>query len=221
MTNEEVEEDDYTVPAVVRTVLERDEHPDRAGVGRSILSVINRIEQGGWPVRGLSTTLVHVSDEFRKEDSKKKPGQEAPEHRKGELVKAAHEERFWWVQGAFPVLQMAFQAGWKEGVTPKGGRSFGFISAHCADPIGIPTEFFADYSLGANDLKQKKDEPEWAHHDRADRLQRLAIERDRMYNDGHSWLNRQPMFSAYKEFDAWFAEALDMTARITSLKEAA
>lgn len=220
-TEVETEDNEYVVPPVVRTVLERDDDPDRTGLGRSVLSVINKLEMFEWPISGLSTTLVHVSDEFRKADSKKKPGQEAPEFLRGSLKTPAHEERFWWVRGVFPALRLGLLAGWKEGVTPKGGRSFGFLSAHCADPVGFPTELFASYELGANDLKQKKEEPDWAHQERVSRLLAEAEARDRRYNLGTDYLNRTPMFKAYKEFDLWLGEAIDMTSRITQRKEAA
>lgn len=210
-----------TVPPVVITILERDENPSREGLGRGVLAVINRVEMFEWPISGLSTSLVHYTDEFYAADSKKKPGQESPDHLKGDLKTPAHTKRFWWVWAGYPALRMGLHARWREGVTPKGGRSFGFETAHCADPIGMPTELFADYSIGANDLKQKKDEPQWAHEDRAARMQREALRRDRQYNLGHEWLNRRPMFSAYKAFDAWFTEAVDLSARLIERKDIA
>lgn len=204
--------DAVVVPKVQITVLERVVEPERKGLGRGILSTLRLIEEHGWPISALSTTLVHYTDEFYASDSKLKPGQETPDHSKGDLKTPEHTKRFWWIAAGYPDFYLGMDLKWREGQTPKGGRSFQFQTAHCADPFGMPTEFFANYEMSSDDLKQVKDEPEWAHQDRKARLERLAIERDRRYNDGRSWLNRRPMFKAWGDFDAWFTEALTMTA---------
>jgi hypothetical protein len=209
------------VPPVALTILERDDNPSRKGLGRSVLSVLERVEAFEWPISGLSTSLVHYTDEFYSADSKKKPGQESPDHLKGDMKVPAHTKRFWWVWGGYPALRMGMHARWREGVTPKGGRSFGFETAHCVDWVGMPTELFADYSYGANDLKQKKDEPQWAHQDRVERMQREAQRRDRQYNLGQEWLNKRPMFTAFKKFEVWLADAIEMSSRITERKDIA
>lgn len=214
MADDEVAEDEFTVPPVVVTVLERNEHPSRDGLGIAVKKILARAEGVDWEITKFYSTLVHVSDQFYAADSKKKPGEEAPQNRRGDLKIPAHEERYWWIFAAHRPLRLAFSAGWKEGVTPKGGRSFAFQSAHCADPIGVYVESIVDYSLGASKLKQIKDEPEWAHQERVARLLRAAEERDRRYNRGEQWLNRLPMFNSFKEFDIWTEEAVAMIAAI-------
>lgn len=210
------------VPAVETTVLEVDRDPSRSGLGASVRKVLEQAES--WPNNYLFSTLVHHSDEFYMEDSKKKPGQEAPEHRKGDLKKAAHEKRHWWVGATFPEIQMGFQAHWTEGVTPKGGRSFSFEGARALTPLGVVVELVTDFTLGDSDTKRVKDEPEWAHQERVRRLYEQADERDRMYNDGASYLNRRPVFrgtGAAGRFAEWLAEASEIVAGATQRKEAA
>lgn len=213
---------DNGVPAVVTTVLERSHVVDAAGLGAGVRKVIAAIEL--WPDKYLLMSRIHLTDEFYAADSKKKPGQESPDHLKGDLKKAEHEQIHWWVGARHPQLRLAFNAHWREGETPKGGRSFSFIGASAADPLGIPTELFVDYSIGAGDEAQLKDEPEWAHTDRVARMHREAEERDRRYNDGKSYYNRFPLFKgtgASGRFLEWLEEANGMVAAVTQRKEAA
>lgn len=202
------------VPPVMNTVERQilDANPQLAGA--NVRKTVKLVEH--WPISQLNVSLVRVSDEFRLADSAKKPGQEAPEHRRGDLKKAAHRRVHWWLSAAFPPSRLGFLAHWeqKRGRTARSTPAFSFVSAHCRDPLGIPTEFFADYSLGASVLKQKEDEPEWAHHERVARLQYEAQQRDQ-YNDGRSWLNRRPMFTAFREFEIWLNEANEIVARAT------
>lgn len=214
MADEDVAQDEFSVAPVVTTVLERTEDPSRDGLGSGVKKILARAEGVEWPITRFYTTLVHRSDEFYAADSTKKPGEEAPRNRRGDLKAPAHEVRYWWIEAVHPPLHLGFSAGWKEGLTPKGGRSFQFQSAHCADPIGVYSELIVDYSLGASKLKRVKDEPEWAHQERVARLIRAAEERDRRYNRGDQWLNRLPMISSFKEFDIWTQEAVAMIARI-------
>lgn len=213
---------DEGVPSVVTTVLERLRMADAAGLGAGVRKVVMASE--AWPDKYLLMSRIHLSDEFYAADSKKKPGQESPDHLKGDLKKPAHEQVHWWVGARHPELRLAFNAHWREGTTPKGGRSFAFIGASAADPLGIPTELFVDYSIGAADEAQLKDEPEWAHHDRVARIHREAEERDRRYNDGKSYYNRFPLFrgaGASGRFLEWLEEANGMVAAVTQRKEAA
>lgn len=214
-------EDDGGIPDVVITLLEIEDGPDEAGIGKGIRDVLQRVREAGWERVELRTSLVHVSDEFRKADSKKKPGQTDPDHRKGELTKAAHERRHWWVLGVQPRAFAAFQAEWIEGVTPKGGRSFGFKSAYCTDLIGQPTELFIDFAPSKNDLRQVKDEPSFAHQERVRRIMRITEDRDRAYNLGTTWLNRTPLYKAFGQFDDWLEGAISTAEQIVAKRDAA
>lgn len=202
------------IPPTVRTILARVEDPYQGGLGRSVKGIFASVSD--WPNKTLLASLTWVSDEYRKADSKLKPGQAEPDHRRGELATPAHFEQFWWVSASCKPLRLAFVAGWKEGATPKGGRSFTFVSAHCADPIGIPTELFVDYSIG--EVKQVKDEPKWAYEERAARLYAEADARDH-YNTGTTFLNRRPVFKAFKDFQTWLDEANEMIAATAAKRE--
>ncbi len=204
---------DRMVPPVTREVRRRSTPPAAAEkyLGLSIRKTLKRARDAGWPVVRLDFSLVAVSDEFYAADSKKKPGEENPANRRGDLKTLAHIDRHWWLHASHPAFKMGFAAHWTEGVTPKGGRSFGFQSAIATDPVGMPTEFFADYSLDANAKKQQKDEPGHIYESRLALLEANARRRDYDYNDGISWLNTRALFTAYKDFDAWFTEAIAMT----------
>lgn len=208
-----IQEGELVVPPLTRTVVGVDLSPSEAGLGRSVRSVLDRLRDAGWERVGLHSSLVALSDEFYADDAQKKPGEEVPKHRKGELKKPAHEVRYWWLHAAHPPARVGLRASWKEGVTAKGGRSFTFESAICADPLGMPRELFFDYTPSANDLKQVKDEPGWAHAQRVERTQYEARQRDLAYNTGTSRLERRPAFEAFGEFEAWLAEAIEITSR--------
>jgi hypothetical protein len=205
------ESDSIDVPDTVTTLIAVDDNPVRTGLGSGVKKVLAAVE--GWPDVRLRRSRVHVSDEYLKADSTKKvEGQ--PVKRRGDLVKPAHDVDYWWLLAAAPAARTALRAGWKEGVTPKGGRSFTFVSARCADPLGMPFELFVDYSPSANDLKQAKDEPEWAHAERVARVRFEAERMDREYNTGESWLNRDVVFKAFGEFEAWLREATEIVGRV-------
>jgi hypothetical protein len=208
---------EITIPPVVLSIerQERDAEPWMAG--RSIVKTLKAVS--GWSNSGLSASVVRVSDEFRLADSVKKPGQEAPEHRKGDLKRRAHRRVHWWLTAAHPELKLGFQAHWeqKRGRTARSAPAFTFVEAMCVDPFGMPTEFFTDFQLGV--IRREKDEPAWAYDDRAARLQRAALDRDIRYNDGQSWLNRRPVFRAFREFEQWLNEANEMVAQATRRKE--
>ncbi len=214
-------DEEIEIPDVVTTIERQRLDADPALAGSYVRKAVKMVE--GWPNSQLNVSLVRVSDEFRLADSIKKPGQEAPEHRKGELKKAAHRRVHWWLSASFPALRLGFQAHWeqKRGRTARSAPAFSFSEAVCADPLGMPTEFFVDYQLSAADVKQKKDEPGWAHAERVARLEQAALARDRAYNDGLSWLNRRPVFRSYKDFEQWLKEANEMVAQATQRKEAA
>lgn len=126
----------------------------------------------------------------------------------------------WWVQAKYPDLHLSFRAHWeqKRGRTARSAPLFSFVSAACMDPIGEPTEFFFDYSPAASDLKRQKDEPEHLYEERKIRVAQTALRRD-FYNDGRSWLNRRPRFTAFRDFEQWLAEANQMIATHEGLKE--
>lgn len=211
----------HSADAVIQ-ILEQDHDPRREGLGAAVKRAIESAES--WPDNYLLMSRIWVADDFYADDSKKKPGQESPDHLKGDLKKAAHEQVHWWVGARFKPLKLAFQAHWQEGVTPKGARSFAFKGASAIDPFGIPTELFVDYSLGANAQKQLKDEPEWAHQERVHRLNRESDERDRLYNTGQSYYKHVLLFSgsgASGRFEQWLEEANGMVAAATGRKEAA
>ena len=199
------------VPPVRRLVLCVDLTPSEEGLGSSPKKILKRVRDAGWPRVELHWSLVTVSDSFYADDSAKKPGEEAPAHRKGDLKKPGHVVQHWWMTAAHPAFRLAFRAHWIEGLTPKGGRSFGFQKVLAADPIGMPAELFTDYSPDATDKKQVKDEPGHIYEGRLALMEAAARRRDREYNDGKSWLNRRPMFSSFGEFDTWLTEAIDMT----------
>ncbi|MDF2506282.1 MAG: hypothetical protein K0Q52_141 [Microbacterium sp.] len=206
----------FNIPPVKQTVLRRSLPPAGAEpfLGASVRKALKAPRDAGWQRVELGFSLVQVSNEYRLADSVKKPGQEAPEHRKGDLKKPAHFLRYWWVLAVEPSANVAFRAGWKEGVTAAGRRGFTFESALVTDPIGLPREHFVDYAPDANALKQIKDEPAWAHQQRAARLIREATERDLRYNDGKSWQNIRPVITSGTEFTVWLGEAVKLVRLI-------
>lgn len=201
------------VPEPYSVVLRRSE-PDiaaRKRLGSGVRKTIGRLE--GWPVFHLRWSLVWHSSEFYAADSMLKPGQETPDHRKGEKKKEAAIVRHWWLHAAQPTYRLAVRLHWEEGVTPKGGRSFGFQEALCADPVGMPRPLEADYSLSADDKKRRKDEPGEMYESRVQKAEYASRLQDREYNDGASYLNRNPVFRAWKDFDMWLTEWEEMLAK--------
>lgn len=209
------------VPPTIRHVLRVSAPPAAAErfLGLSVRKTLKRLREAGWEVT-LGWSLVWQSTEFYADDSQRKPGQEQPDHRRGDLKSPARTERHWWLHASFRPLRLAVRLHWREGATPKGGRSFGFEEAICADPVGMPSELFVDYTPTGNALKQTKDEPQWAHQQRVARMKAIAERQDYQYNDGASYLNHRPVFSAWKEFDVWLSEWEAQIARIRE-KEAA
>ncbi|MDL5351117.1 hypothetical protein [Microbacterium sp. zg-YB36] len=208
---------EVVIPPVTTTILEQEDVDPATLPAGAIKRLVGRLTAAQWPTVRLATSLVHVSDAFRVADSKLKPGEETPANRKGDLKKAAHDVRRWWVVAIHPTYRLGMRVEYLEGVTAKGGRSFTFQSAECRDPLGMPVELFVNYEPSSDDLKQVKDEPGWAHAERVARVKADAERRDYAYNTGHSWLNTRPLFKAAGEFTAWLDEAIDMTTK----KEAA
>ena len=195
------------VPEPYSVVLRRSE-PDEAArkrLGSGVRKAIARLED--WPVFHLRWSLVWHSSEFYAADSMLKPGQETPDHRKGEKKKDAALVRHWWLQAAQPAYRLAVRLHWEEGVTPKGGRSFGFQEGLCADSVGMPRPLELDYSVTADDKKRRKDEPGEMYESRVQLAEYAARRRDREYNDPPaSYLDHRPLFTSWKEFDVWLGE---------------
>ena len=178
-----------------------------AGAAKSLVA---RLREAGWRI-SLGRSTVWVTDEFYADDAKKAPGEEVPKHRKGDLKKPAHEEKHLWIDAAFPAARVLFRASFFLGKTPKGATSVKFNSANAIDPIGMPQQLWADYSLDANAVKQQKDEPGWAHRQRVARLEANATRLDRDYNERLDWINHRPLFTKSGEFDTWLDETLTIT----------
>ena len=195
------------------SVLERMVMPlDAASV--AIRKMGERLVAVGWDVQ-LAFSRTHTTAEYRANDSERKPGQEAPEHRRGDLRKEAHDTTHWWLSAAFPPLRLGMTAHWVEGVTPKGARSFGLQEACCRDPVGMPLENWVDYQPDANALKQAKDEPKWAYEARVARLLQDAARMDAEYNKPYPWLTFRPTFTKAGDLELWLQEAIEMTERVT------
>lgn len=199
------------VPPTRSLVLCVDLTPSEDGLGSAPRKILKRLREAGWPRVELRSSIVAVSNSYYADDSTKKPGQEAPDHRKGDLKKPGHIARHWFLYADWPNYRLGLRAHWTEGVTPKGGRSFTFQTAHVADPLGMPAEFFYDYSPDANAKKRVKDEPGHIYEGRIALLEAAARRRDREYNDGAMWQNTQPMFKAFAALEAWLDEAIQMT----------
>jgi hypothetical protein len=204
------------IPPPTVEVRESVDEPDETGLGKHVASTLAAVRDAGWAEIRVRRSLIAVGDALYADDAKKKPGEEAPAYRKGDLKKAAHEYVQWSILAVQPAMHTGLRAHWREGVTPKGARSFKFDSALCCDPVGMPSELFADYAPDANALKQDKDEPGWAHQQRAHRIQANADRMDAQYNHGLSWQNTRPLFKSSKAFDAWLAEAVAITTPRTT-----
>lgn len=201
---------DDDVPETTREVVSVDLSPEEVGLGRGVVSVLKALRAADVPRLELHRSVVSVSDDYYKSDAKKAPGEEVPKYRRGDLKKPAHNETHWWLHAAEPVIGIAMRIEWTEGVTPKGGRSFTFRSAFATDPLGIQTEHFYDYEPSGDDLKPTENEPPASYDARVNRLRGRAETRDRNYNDGRSWLDRRPVFTAFADFDAWLSEAVSL-----------
>ncbi|WP_156366428.1 hypothetical protein [Microbacterium sp. No. 7] len=214
---------DAAVPPVTKTLVEQRvvDPATEKGLGAAITKLLKRTTDAGWPVVRLSYSRVAVSDLYYADDADLKPGQEVPDHRRGDLRKAAHECEFWWVHAAHPAYRIALRAAWQEkGRTAKGSRSFAFEEALCTDPLGMPTEFFFDYTPLPSLLARAKGEPGWAHEERVARMRQEAERRDRDYNDGASWLNRRPVFTTAAAFNEWLDDVIALTTGAPIAKSA-
>ncbi|MEV5068931.1 hypothetical protein MRBLMI12_000488 [Microbacterium sp. LMI12-1-1.1] len=211
------------IPPVTRTVLRRSRPAQAAEkfLGLGVRKTLKRVRDAGWARVELGWSRTWVSTEFYAADSAKKPGEEAPANRKGDVKKAAHEERHWWLLAAHPAYRIGFVAHWTEGVTPAGKRSFTFQSASATDPLGIPTELAADYSVDANAKRRVKDEPGHIYEGRIALLEANARRLNREYNTGHSYLNHHPVFKAFKEFEAWLVEFIEIVEKARAQREEA
>ncbi|MDF2693689.1 MAG: hypothetical protein K0S65_2072, partial [Labilithrix sp.] len=212
------------VPPVERTLTRRSRPVEAAErfLGLGIRKTLKRLRGAGWPVVELHWSLVKVSDEFYAADSAKKPGEEAPAHRKGELKKPAHEERHWWLRAEYAACRLALIAEWTEGLTPAGKRSFTFQSATVFDPVGEVVELRADYSVDANAKRRVKDEPGHIYEGRIALLEANARRLDREYNDNTAWHRRgSRLVKSTKDFEAWLSDAEWIIEKAAELEAAA
>lgn len=203
------------IPPPTITVVDSRLEPEETGLGGGLAKTIRAVRDARWPIVGVQYTRVDVGDALFANDADLKPGEEVPSHRRGDLKKAAHTVEHWWVTAAYPAARIGFWAHWVEGVTPKGARSFKWQEAVGSDPVGIPTELHANYEPNANLLKQQKEEPLWAHHQRAHLIQASGVRRAAQYNDGGQYRNTRPTFTGAKAFEQWLAEVIDLINRAT------
>ena len=207
------------IPPPTRDILENNSAPDETGIGGGLKKTLAAVRKADWPIIRLQRVVIAIGDELYAADAQKQSGEEVPKHRRGDLKTPAHVDTHWFLQAAAPTARVAFRATWMEGITEKGARSFKWRHALAADPVGMPTECFADYEPSANDLKQLKDEPAWAHRQRVVRAEALGKRRNATYNDRVAWLNRRPLFKAAGAFDAWLTEAISITQSATKVTE--
>lgn len=200
-TSEEVVVDSEPI-----TVLETDDAPDRAHLGRTLTDLLSALEAADWRI-WLRRTVVHYPTVFYQADSKRRPGQEQPDHRRGEVKSEARDGVHWWLRSTHPSGPVGFAAEWEEGVTPKGARSFLFQGARAVDPVGMPIELLHEYSA-AKALRTDKYETNASVDARQAALDGQATRATEIYNDGASYLERRPVFESYKEFRAWLDEWL-------------
>lgn len=176
-------------------VLARDDAPEQ--LPTTAKSVAKKVGMLRWTERRLRT-VVHIEDTFFVSGD-----------RAGELKKAAHEEQHTWLFGAHPKLQIGFTAHWKN-------TSFDYARIvervdHAA--IGQPTELWFDYSPASTELRQKKDEPEWAYERRIREVKQHAERQDGEYNDGVSYLAKDYIINGKKDFDAWLDGWVEMLTK--------
>jgi hypothetical protein len=199
------------VPAAVTTVTASDDNPDRSGLGVNLKKLIRMAEAADWDYF-VRRTATWTTDAFYADDSQKKPGEEQPKNRRGDLKKAAHETIHWWINGRIVSMRLGFVCHWTEGLTPSGGRSFGFEGAHVVEPVGMPTELYFDYE------HLDKRQLETLYPSEGERARRLAAagRQNHDYNDGSDYINRRPSFGAWRDFALWLE---DWAAIIEQSKE--
>lgn len=200
----EAEERANRPPDVVK-VLES-ERVDLALLPPKAKALAARLVKHGWAAIGRRSLVWYPSERYIA--SSEATGAEA-----GDIRKAEREVTHWFLSAAVPAGGIGFRASWEEKVTPKGGRGFAFDGALVHDPVGMPTEMWANYEPTSASLRRVKDEPEHAHRRRLDDARAAALRRDASYNDGASYLNRSPAFEAWGEFDSWITEWLEITTK--------
>lgn len=158
--------------------------------------LLGNAEMIGWTTHNVRS-LVHHDDTFVKS------GDNA-----GNLKKAAHNVEHFWVSARADRYPLGFVASWKREVKEKPSNVFQY--ARVLDPVGQPVELYFDYSPASSDLRQKKDEPEWAHERRVRETRSHAERQDQDYNDGLSHLEKDYIINGKKDFDAWLSGWVEM-----------
>lgn len=161
--------------------------------------LLEKAELMDWETHNVRS-VVHHDDTFLKS------GDNA-----GQLKKAAHEVDHYWISARAPGYQLGFVASWKRERKEK--PSFVFQHAHVLDPVGEPVELYYDYSPSSTELRQKKDEPEWAHTRRVRETLAHAERQEREYNDGVSHLVKDYIIDGKKRFDAWLGGWTEMLTK--------
>lgn len=192
------------VPDSVATLLSADPEPDETGLGSSPGGLLKRTRAAGWEVE-VTRSVVHHTDVLLKNDSKATGG------RRGDVTTPAHEKVHWFVNGGIRAAGVGFAAHWIEGVTPKGGKSFGFQSVIVRDPAGLPVELYCNYAPKSYVIKQAPEERDDRWRERVERFERAADVMDTKYNDAASYIARELVFTAWKEFNEWVTEWLEIT----------
>ncbi|UOE45907.1 hypothetical protein [Agromyces larvae] len=192
-------------------VLEVDDDPSLDGLGRTITGLIKKVEAAGWEWR-LRRALVHHPDTLYLADGEN--------HSRGDVKKPAQDVTYWHLRAWWPRARVAFRVSFEERVTPKGGRSFKALDYSALDPVGQPTELYADYSPAGYLTRQEKDEPERAWRQRVSDLQEARRRADLTYNDGADYIDRRPTFASAKDFTTWLNDWLEIAARAAQTKGA-
>ncbi len=161
--------------------------PDSSELPASARAMLKKLRPALWSTHTLRT-VVHHEDSFLATDPSK-------------LKKAAHDVNHTWLAAKSHAFPIAFIATWE-------GTSFN--GAKVRDPYGMPKELYFDYKPDANDIKRKKDEPDWAWERRVARVKSAAIERDAEYNDGVSYLMKQYLIGPKGQFDTWLNGWVDI-----------
>lgn len=206
-------------PEAALTVLNYRLSPSEKHLGVRVRGALKRLRDGNWQVT-VARSRVAVAEVLYAADSKRKPGQEQPDHLRGQVKSPARTDIHWWCLALYRPLRLGIELHWVEGVTAKGRRSFGFQEAMAAEPVGVPSELFVNYEPSARDLRQLKDEPEWAHQQRAALARANAERMSHEYNDGRDFLNTRPVFRSWADVDAWLSDWQGHIDRV-ELKEAA
>lgn len=161
--------------------------------------LLEKAEGIGWTTHNVRS-VVHHDDTFLK------TGDNA-----GQLKKAAHEVDHYWVSGQAPGYALGFVASWKRERKEK--PTFAFQYARVLDPVGEPVELYYDYAPASSDLRQKKDEPEWAHARRVRETIAHAERQNADYNDRVSHLVKDYIITGKKGFDAWLGDWAEMLTK--------